>query len=229
MVNEFGVNHTKAFHTDVGSSSSIAVAVRRVIEWIAVTKAELADVVAAAGIDRDTSSIDRAGNALNMDVGDSVVRVNLHSSIDLVCRVLPYWTTTDGAFSGGSTKDADRGAIILVSSIAPFEGLAGMSAYSVSKGGLVAAVIRMAKDLAPYNIRVLSIAPGIFRTPLTEVTATSEILNTTENAVVFPNRLGRHLEFGSLVKHIYENVYLNATTIGIDGDKALRVPRSEYI
>ena len=164
-------------------------------------------------------AIDKDGNSFNMDYWDAVIRVNLRGSIDLATQILPYWSKIEPPV-GQDDPDADRGAIIMVSSIVAFEGQPGMSAYAASKGAIIAAVLPMARDVSRHNIRVLSIAPGIFNTPPFRQLP-PDVTAMYETGLVFPRRLGDPVAFGSLVKHIYENVYINATTIRIDGGKIL--------
>jgi NAD(P)-dependent dehydrogenase (short-subunit alcohol dehydrogenase family) len=215
LVEEFGASRCAFFIVDVGDSGSITSALKRVWKWIQSTKAEMGGVVAAAGIGLPTPSIDVDGVSMNMDNWDKVMRVNVRGSIDLACQVLPYWSKTDCATSD-QNPDGDRGAIILVSSIVAFAGQAGMSAYVASKGAIMAAVLPMARDVSPHNIRVLAIAPGLFNTPLANNLPPATVaLNTA--ALEFPRRQGEPSDFGSLVKHVLENVYMNGTTIRIDG------------
>jgi NAD(P)-dependent dehydrogenase (short-subunit alcohol dehydrogenase family) len=118
--------------------------------------------------------------------------------------------------------DGERGVIVNTASIAAFEGQVSQIAYAASKGGVVAMTLPAARDLAAYGIRVCTIAPGIFATPL--VAAMPEEHRTAlTQGVVFPNRPGKPSEFGQLVRCIAENAYLNGEVIRLDG--ALRLSR----
>jgi NAD(P)-dependent dehydrogenase (short-subunit alcohol dehydrogenase family) len=113
-------------------------------------------------------------------------------------------------------EDGERGVIINVASVAAFDGQIGQAAYSASKGGLVAMTLPIARDLSRDGIRVVTIAPGIFDTPMMALLpeAARESLG---KQVPFPSRLGRPMEFAHLVKAIVENGYLNGETIRLDG------------
>jgi NAD(P)-dependent dehydrogenase (short-subunit alcohol dehydrogenase family) len=100
------------------------------------------------------------GASMNMDSWHAGMRVNVRGSIDLACQVLPHWSKID-PIASEDNPDGDHGAIILVSSIVAFEGQAAMSAYVASKGAIMAAILPMARDSSPHNIRVLTITPGV--------------------------------------------------------------------
>ena len=115
----------------------------------------------------------------------------------------------------------ERGVIVMTASIAAFDGQIGQVAYSASKGGIVAMTLPMARELASSGIRVVTIAPGIFHTPM--LAALPEAAQASlGQQVPFPPRLGRPDEYASLVAHIAENSMLNGETIRLDG--ALRMP-----
>ncbi|MEA5461098.1 3-hydroxyacyl-CoA dehydrogenase [Arcicella sp. LKC2W] len=113
-------------------------------------------------------------------------------------------------------KDGERGIIINTASIAAFDGQIGQAAYSASKGGIVAMTLPIARELARFGIRVMTIAPGIFKTPLL-ASLSQEIQDSLSLQVPFPSRFGQPSEFGLLVKHIFENQMLNGETIRLDG------------
>jgi NAD(P)-dependent dehydrogenase (short-subunit alcohol dehydrogenase family) len=116
--------------------------------------------------------------------------------------------------------EKERGVIINTASIAAFDGQIGQAAYSASKGGVVSMTLPIARELARFGIRVLTIAPGVFYTPMMgKMPAQNQQL--LEAAVPFPSRLGRPEEFAALARQIVENVMLNGTTIRLDG--ALRM------
>lgn len=116
--------------------------------------------------------------------------------------------------------DGERGVIINTASVAAFDGQIGQAAYAASKGGVVAMTLPIARELARFGIRVVSIAPGIFETPMMSgmPPETQEALG---RSVPFPPRLGRPAEFAQLVRHICENSMLNGEVIRLDG--ALRM------
>jgi len=118
-------------------------------------------------------------------------------------------------------EEGERGVCVNTASIAAFEGQIGQIAYSASKGGVVGMTLPAARDLAQYGIRVNTIAPGLFDTPLLAALP-EEARQSLGAGVPFPPRLGRPEEYGLLVCHIAENVMLNGETIRLDG--ALRMP-----
>lgn len=122
-----------------------------------------------------------------------------------------------------NAPDADgaRGVIVTTASIAAFDGQKGQAAYAASKAGVTGLSLPMARDLAREGIRVMSIAPGIFRTPML-IGLGEEIMEALAADVTFPKRLGDPVEYARLVAFILECGYLNGTTIRLDG--ALRMP-----
>ena len=117
-------------------------------------------------------------------------------------------------------EDAERGVIINTASIAAFDGQIGQAAYAASKGGVISLTLPIARELARFGIRVVTIAPGIFETPMM-AGFSPEVQQSLGAGVPFPPRLGKPAEFAALVKHICENTMLNGETIRLDG--ALRM------
>jgi NAD(P)-dependent dehydrogenase (short-subunit alcohol dehydrogenase family) len=110
----------------------------------------------------------------------------------------------------------ERGVIVNTASVAAFDGQIGQAAYSASKGGIVGMTLPVARDLARSGIRVVTIAPGIFETPML-LGMPADIQESLGKQVPFPSRLGKPAEFAALVKHIAENQMLNGETIRLDG------------
>ncbi|MEB3043856.1 SDR family NAD(P)-dependent oxidoreductase [Rhizobium mulingense] len=116
--------------------------------------------------------------------------------------------------------EGERGAIVNTASVAAFDGQIGQAAYAASKGGVAAMTLPIAREFARHGIRVVSIAPGIFETPMmAEMPA--EVQEALGKSVPFPPRLGRPTEFAGLVRHVFENNMLNGEVIRLDG--ALRM------
>lgn len=113
-------------------------------------------------------------------------------------------------------SDGERGLIVMTASVAAFDGQIGQVAYSASKGGVVGMTLPMARDLASTGIRVMTIAPGIFKTPMM-ASLPQEAQDSLGKQVPFPPRLGRPEEYASLVAHLCENVMLNGECIRLDG------------
>ncbi len=112
--------------------------------------------------------------------------------------------------------DGERGVIINTASVAAFEGQVGQIAYAASKGGVAAMTLPMARDLAQSGIRVATIAPGLFKTPML-AGLPEEVQESLGAQVPFPSRLGNPQEFGALARHVVENPMLNGEVIRLDG------------
>ena len=117
-------------------------------------------------------------------------------------------------------EDGERGVIVNTASIAAFDGQIGQAAYAASKGGVVSLTLPVARELARFGVRVVTIAPGIFATPMM-AGFSQEVQLSLGQSVPFPPRLGHPEEFAALVRHICENTMLNGETIRLDG--ALRM------
>ncbi len=112
--------------------------------------------------------------------------------------------------------EGERGVVVNTASVAAFDGQVGQAAYAASKGGIVAMTLPIARDLSRNGIRVMTIAPGIFETPMMAGMA-PEVQEALGKMVPFPPRLGRPVEFAALVAQIVENPYLNGEVIRLDG------------
>ena len=118
-------------------------------------------------------------------------------------------------------EEGERGVVVNTASVAAFEGQIGQVAYSASKSGVAGMTLPIARELARLGIRVMTIAPGIFMTPMMEAVK-EDFRAALAASVPFPSRLGRPEEFASLVAYIYGNAMLNGETIRLDG--AIRMP-----
>lgn len=112
--------------------------------------------------------------------------------------------------------DGERGVVMFTASAAAFEGQVGQAAYTASKGALVALTIQLAREFAQFGVRAMTIAPGIFETPLL-ANVTPEVQQALIDGAVFPKRLGRPEEFAELVAHVIGNRFLNGEVIRLDG------------
>ena len=112
--------------------------------------------------------------------------------------------------------NGERGVIINTASVAAYEGQLGQAAYAASKGGIVALTLPVARELAAHGIRVVTIAPGIFGTPMMKGLP-QPVQDTLSKMVPFPSRLGKPAEYAALVRHIMENAMLNGEVIRLDG------------
>ncbi|MEM6640055.1 MAG: SDR family NAD(P)-dependent oxidoreductase [Pseudomonadota bacterium] len=140
----------------------------------------------------------------------SVLNVNLLGSF-LLSR-----TAAAAMLDNPESPNGERGVIINTASVAAYEGQIGQAAYSASKGGVVGMTLPLAREFARHGVRVLAIAPGIFKTPM--VAGLPEHVQDSLGAQVpFPSRLGKPEEFARLIESIYGNPMLNGTTIRLDG------------
>jgi len=143
------------------------------------------------------------------------IEVNLIGTFNMMRLVVPAMIAS-GTPGGGADAHASQGVIVNTASVAAFDGQIGQAAYAASKGGVVAMTLPAARDLARDRIRVLTIAPGIFETPML-LGMPQEVQDSLGRSVPHPARLGRPSEYASLVGHIVGNDYLNGEVIRLDG------------
>jgi NAD(P)-dependent dehydrogenase (short-subunit alcohol dehydrogenase family) len=174
---------------------------------------ELRVAVNCAGVGPPGRTVSREG-PLDLDAFRQVVEINLIGSFN-VARLAA------AAMAGNEARDGERGVIVNTASIAAFEGQIGQVAYSASKGGIVGMTLPIARDLSRLLIRCVTIAPGLFDTPLL-ATVGEEARSALEASGPHPSRLGRPEEYAALAVHIVENTMLNGETIRLDG--AIRMP-----
>jgi NAD(P)-dependent dehydrogenase (short-subunit alcohol dehydrogenase family) len=139
-----------------------------------------------------------------------VLQVNLIGTFDVLRQAAQLMSANQPDEDGG------RGVMITTASVAAYEGQIGQAAYSASKGGIVSMTLPLARELARQGIRVCTIAPGIFHTPLLGSLPEAALASLSEQ-VPFPRRLGQPREYAALVQHIIENNMINGETIRIDG------------
>ena len=151
---------------------------------------------------------------LDLGAFERTVRINLIGTFNLLRLAAAAMSTLD-PLAGG-----ERGVIVNTASIAAFDGQIGQAAYASSKGGVVSMTLPAARELARFGIRVMTVAPGIFRTPML-AGLPQEVQDSLGASVPFPSRLGDPAEFGDLVLHIVANPMLNGETIRLDA--ALRM------
>jgi NAD(P)-dependent dehydrogenase (short-subunit alcohol dehydrogenase family) len=141
-------------------------------------------------------------------------------SINLVGTFNMIRLAADAMSKQEAGEDGERGVIVNTASVAAFDGQIGQAAYAASKGGVVGMTLPVARELARFGIRVVTIAPGIFATPMMSAMP-QDVQDSLGKGVPFPQRLGRPEEFAALVRHIAENTMLNGEVIRLDG--ALRM------
>jgi NAD(P)-dependent dehydrogenase (short-subunit alcohol dehydrogenase family) len=195
---------TRFVHVDVTDESSVRGGLDA-----ASGLGTLRGIVNAAGIVLAEKVLGRNGPH-SLDAFVRVIQVNLIGSFN-VSRIAAAIMSTNGATASG-----ERGIIINTASVSAFEGQIGQAAYSASKGGIAAMTLPMARELARSGIRVTTIVPGIFDTPLM-ASLPQAARDSLATQVPFPPRLGRPPEYAALVKHIIENEMLNGEVIRLDG------------
>jgi NAD(P)-dependent dehydrogenase (short-subunit alcohol dehydrogenase family) len=141
---------------------------------------------------------------------ERVIRVNLIGTFNVI-RLAAAAMASNAPAAGG-----ERGVIVNTASVAAFDGQIGQAAYSASKGGIVAMTLPIAREFARMGVRVMTIAPGTFETPLLGALPEAARQSLAQQ-VPFPPRLGRPEEFAALVRHIFENEMLNGEVIRLDG------------
>jgi NAD(P)-dependent dehydrogenase (short-subunit alcohol dehydrogenase family) len=189
---------------DVRSAPSVGQAVKA-----AESTGCLAIVVNCAGIGSSTRVVGRSG-VFPLEQFQQVVEVNLVGTFNVVrlaaAAMIRRVTRPD---------EEERGVIVNTASIAAFDGQVGQVAYAASKAGISGMTLPLARDLAQHRIRVVTIAPGLFRTPLFE-TLPAEAVASLEAQTPHPSRLGHPTEYADLVRHVVENPMLNGETIRLD-------------
>ena len=151
----------------------------------------------------------------DLGVYKKVIEINLIGTFN-VLRL-----ATEQMAGNEPNEDGERGVIVNTASVAAYDGQKGQVAYSASKGGIVGMTLPIARDLAFYGIRICTIAPGLFYTPLFEGLG-EKVVEQLSAQVTFPKRLGTPAEYGQLARNIVESAYLNGETIRLDG--AIRLP-----
>jgi NAD(P)-dependent dehydrogenase (short-subunit alcohol dehydrogenase family) len=175
----------------------------------------LRGLVNCAGIGGAERIVGRQG-PMDLDAFERTIRVNLIGTFNMLRLA--------AARMQSNPPDADgaRGAIVNTASVAAFDGQIGQAAYAASKGGIVALALPAARELARFGIRVNTVAPGIFRTPLL-AELPEEVQQGIAASIPFPNRLGKPEEFAELVLLCLTNSYLNAEVIRLDGGARLPI------
>lgn len=166
--------------------------------------------VNCAGVGTPGKIISKKG-VLSLEAFNKVVSINLVGTFN-VLRLAANEMKNNEPF----TDSGERGVIINTASVAAFEGQMGQVAYGASKAGVVGMTLPAARDLSEFGIRVNTIAPGLFLTPLAD-TLSEVVIKKLSESVEFPKRLGRPSEFAELVTFIAENSYLNGEVVRLDG------------
>ncbi|KFN48946.1 SDR family NAD(P)-dependent oxidoreductase [Arenimonas composti] len=195
----------KYFRVDVADEAAVAAAVAAAREFLGGLNA----AVNCAGILGAGRVLGKEG-PMPLQHFATTVKVNLVGSFNVAKAAADAMQHNDAGVDG------ERGVIVNTASVAAYEGQIGQAAYSASKGGVVAMTLPMARELARFGIRVNTIAPGVFWTPMVDGMPDS-VQQSLAASIPFPSRLGRPEEFADLVAYVLGNTYLNGETIRLDG------------
>jgi 3-hydroxyacyl-CoA dehydrogenase/3-hydroxy-2-methylbutyryl-CoA dehydrogenase len=195
--------------TDVTSEHDVAQAIERATQKFGMINV----AVNSAGITVSARTVGKKG-PMDLKQFERAITINLIGTFNVI-RLAAM------KMSGNApNEEGERGVIINTASIAAYDGQIGQAAYAASKGGVVGMTLPIARDLASYGIRNVTIAPGIFDTPMM-ASFSDEVRTSLGQSIPFPQRLGRPDEFAGMVLHVIGNSMLNGETIRLDG--ALRM------
>lgn len=201
---ELGAN-TRFAETNVADESSARAAVGLAVAEFGGVRG----LINCAGIVHGEKVVGKEG-AHSLEAFRRVIDINLVGTFNMIRLAAETMIGNEPNAAG------ERGVIVNTASVAAFEGQLGQAAYAASKGGIVAMMLPIARELARSGIRVMTVAPGIMETPMLLGMA-PEVQEALGKMVPFPSRLGRPEEFAGLVAHIVENAYLNGEVIRLDG------------
>jgi NAD(P)-dependent dehydrogenase (short-subunit alcohol dehydrogenase family) len=196
--------NSRFVETDVTDEESVQAAVDAALE-----SGSLHGAINCAGVAIAEKVLGRDGPH-SLESFSKVVEVNLVGTFNVIRLAAAAMRQNEPSGSG------ERGVIVNTASVAAFDGQIGQAAYSASKGGVVSMTLPIARELASHGIRVMTIAPGIFDTPML-AGLPEDAREALGNQVPFPSRLGRPDEYAALVRHIVENEMLNGEVIRLDG------------
>jgi NAD(P)-dependent dehydrogenase (short-subunit alcohol dehydrogenase family) len=207
---EIGADRAIGIECDITSSESVlaALATARAAHGPARV------LMNVAGIGTAKRLIGKDGTPMPLEDFERVIRVNLVGTFNVTRLAAAEMVTM------APLEDGERGVIVNTASVAAFDGQVGQEAYAASKGGVVALTLPLARDLAQFGVRVCTIAPGLFLTPLM-AELPEAVQQSLAASIPFPKRLGKPSEFAQLACAIAENIALNGEVIRLDG--ALRM------
>ena len=200
--NELGIYTIRG---DISDAASLEAAFSKLTAEAGLPRA----VVHCAGIVDGARAVGREGPQ-PLERFQKVINVNLVGSFNVMRLAAATMIGQDPL-----NKDGERGVIIMTASVAAFDGQVGQLAYSASKGGVAAMTLPAAREFGKFGIRVMTIAPGIIKTPMMDLLS-DEIEQSLAAQIPFPKRLGLAAEYASLAQHIVENSYLNGEVIRLD-------------
>ena len=206
---ELGQDNACYFRTDVSNESEVVNNMLLAKNWLG----NINTAINCAGILGAGRVLGREAS-MPLEQFSNTIKVNLIGSFNIAKAASELMQHN---LAG---EDGERGVIINTASVAAFDGQIGQAAYSASKGGVVAMTLPMARELARFGIRVMTIAPGIFWTPMVD-SMTPQVQESLSASIPFPARLGKPEEFAETVAFILQNRYMNGETIRLDGSVRL--------
>jgi NAD(P)-dependent dehydrogenase (short-subunit alcohol dehydrogenase family) len=209
LAKELGVDRVAFHKTDVSSENDVQAAIDK-----ATSMGTLRIAVSCAGIGDSKRTLNRDGSAHDLESYKRIINVNLVGTFN-VLRL-----AASAIAKAPALEHEERGVIVNTASVAAFEGQIGQAAYASSKAGVVGLTIVAARDLSSVGIRVCTIAPGTFDTPMLSLLP-DNLRASLAAGTPFPKRLGNPQDYAMLVEQIVRNGYLNGETIRLDG--ALRM------
>lgn len=195
--------------TDITSEADVRQAIQKAVDVFGKINA----AINCAGVVNPGKLIGRKG-PLALEAFNKVLQINLVGTLNVI-RL-----TVEQMMNNAPGEEGEKGVIVNSASIAAFEGQIGQAAYSASKAGIVGMTLPIAREISDYGMRIVTIAPGIFDTPMMAGLPT-EVKEGMAKTVPFPRRLGNPAEFAQMALHIIENKMLNGCCIRLDG--ALRM------
>ena len=202
---ELGAESARFFAVDVSSEAAVLEAVTAATDWLG-----------GLNVAVNCAGILGAGRVLGRDGPMPLERFSTTVMVNLVGSFNVAKAAAERMQHNAPGEDGERGVIINTASIAAFEGQIGQAAYSASKGGVVGMTLPMAREFARIGVRVMTIAPGIFHTPMVDIMP-GPVQQALGDSIPFPKRLGRGDEFADLAAHIVANRYFNGSVIRLDG------------
>jgi NAD(P)-dependent dehydrogenase (short-subunit alcohol dehydrogenase family) len=204
-LDSLGRDHARFARVDVTDEAAVASAVQ-----------EAAEAMGGLEVGINCAGILGAGRVLGREAPMPLDRFRTTIMVNLVGSFNVAKACADRMQHNTPNGDGERGVIINTASVAAWEGQIGQAAYSASKGGVVGMTLPMAREFTRFGIRVMTIAPGVFHTPMVD-TMPAEVQQALGDSVPFPKRLGKPEEFAGLCRTIVENAYFNGSAIRLDG------------
>jgi 3-hydroxyacyl-CoA dehydrogenase/3-hydroxy-2-methylbutyryl-CoA dehydrogenase len=192
--------------TDVTDGGSVQAAIEKTME----TFGAIHFVVNCAGVAPGAKVLGKEGQPLDISRFNQVVQINLTGTMNVIRLAAAQIT------KNRPNEDGEKGVMVNTSSVAALEGQLGQAAYAASKAGVIGMTLPIAREFADYGIRIVTIAPGLFETPMM-AGMPPKVYESLINMTLFPKRLGKPAEFAMLVGQIIENPLLNGETIRLDG------------